>query len=176
MATVDRHRLAEREAWTLLARHDITGPPVPVDDIARAEGIQVVRVGSTGQELGFLFRAGERRIIGLNSRRSARRQRQVIAHELGHWKLHGERQLIVDQDIRPANADNVPTVASLNEEAEANAFAGELLMPTDLLRTAVNRELGGVSARDDLVHKLATEFEVGAHAMTWRLLNLGVFT
>lgn len=168
--------LVEREARDLLARYDVSRAPVPVEDIARAEGLQVARARSAGAELGFLLHEGERRIIGLNSRRSGRRQRQVIAHELGHWKLHGARQLIVDFDIRPENADSVSTIASVAEEAEANAFAGELLMPANLLRAAVSRELGGVSARDDLVQKLGAEFDVGTHAVMWRLLNLGVFT
>lgn len=167
----------ERSARDLLTRHAIIGaPPVPVEDIARAEGIQIARASSAGHELGFLLHEGDRRILGLNSRRSARRQRQVIAHELGHWKLHGGRQLLVDHDVRPANADSVSSIASVTEEAEANAFAGELLMPADMLRAAVSRELGRVSARDDLVVKLAAEFDVGTQAVTWRLLSLGVFT
>lgn len=166
----------ERSARDMLTRHAVTVPPVPVEDIARAEGLQVARTGSAGHELGFLLHEGERRIIGINSRRSARWQRQVIAHELGHWKLHGARQLIVDFDVRPANADSVTSIASVAEEVEANAFAGELLMPANLLRAAVSRALGGVSARDDLVQKLAAEFDIGTHTVTWRLLNLGVLT
>lgn len=167
----------EREARGLLARYYVSAPPVPVEEFAKWMGAQIARAANTtGTEVGFLLCDGARTIIGVDSRRSARRQRWVIAHLLGHWLLGADRQLTVDHVVRLANADSAPAAAPVAEEAVANAFASELLLPRKLVDAAVERELAGASSREVLLRRLAAEFDVSTEAVTWRLLNLGVLT
>lgn len=168
----------EREARDLLARYYVSAPPVPVDDLTKWMGARIARAANTttGMEVGFLLCDGARTIIGVDSRRSARRQRWVIAHLLGHWLLGADRQLTVDHVVRLANADSAPAAAPVEEEAVANAFAAELLMPRKLVDTAVRRELAAAASREVLLRRLAGEFDVSTEAVTWRLLNLGGLT
>lgn len=126
----------------------------------------------------------------------------TVAHEVGHWRLH-RAQLLDDPNERtlfesgskPAfvcrDGDSVP------EEWQANAFAGCLLMPRDLVFNEWHawrgddapvpdadldvRPLAGDQkrdvelAREALCKPLAERFEVSAHAMRIRLENLGLF-
>jgi Zn-dependent peptidase ImmA (M78 family) len=171
-------RVSDRSALELLKQHGIVKPPVPVEDLARSEGIQVVRTQASGTESGFILRDGKRIVIGINSRNSRKRQRFTIAHELGHWRLHHDgRPLIVDHTIRINKRDEVSSAATDHEEIQANAFAAALLMPEEMVQAAVEREVSlGIDSRDDLVQSLAEEFDVGGEAMGFRLINLGVFS
>jgi Zn-dependent peptidase ImmA (M78 family) len=165
----------EQQAQVLLERHRITLPPVPVEQLAIAEGIQVIRSESTGAESGFLLRDRSRTFIGLNSKNSDRRQRFTIAHELGHWQLHAGRPLIVDHLVRINRRNEISSAATDREEIEANAFAAALLMPASLIDAAVRRELDrGVDTIERLTQLLANEFDVSTEAMSWRLINLGI--
>jgi len=171
-------RVSDRSVLELLKQHGIVKPPVPVEDLARSEGIQVVRTQASGTESGFILRDGKRIVIGINSRNSRKRQRFTIAHELGHWRLHHDgRPLIVDHTIRINKRDEVSSAATDHEEIQANAFAAALLMPEEMVQAAVEREVSlGIDSRDDLIQSLAEEFDVGGEAMGFRLINLGVFS
>src|SRR6266498_2992977 len=141
----------EQQARMLLTKYSITRAPVPVEQIAVAEGAQVVRSPSSGQESGFLLRDGHRTLIGLNSRDTDRRQRFTIAHELGHLQLHKGRPLIVDHSVRVNKRDDISSAATDREEIEANAFAAALLMPQTLIMDAVHRHLNrGIVTQDEL--------------------------
>lgn len=167
----------EQRAEALLARHGVNRAPVPVEQIAQAEQVQVVRSPAAGQESGFLMRDGRRILIGLNTNEHPRRQRFTIAHELGHLQLHKGRPLIVDHAVRINNRNQTSSAASDNEEMEANAFAAALLMPSALVEAAVWREQElGINTREQLTDNLAAEFDVSKEAMSWRLINLGVFS
>lgn len=166
----------EQQARKLLAKYSITRAPIPVEQIAVAEGAQVVRSPSSGQESGFLLRDGHRTLIGLNSRDTDRRQRFTIAHELGHLQLHEGRPLIVDHSVRVNRRNDISSAATDREEIEANAFAAALLMPQALVMEAVHRHLDrGIVTQDELTQQLANEFEVSTQAMSWRLINLNIY-
>lgn len=165
----------EREARDLLARYYVSRAPVPVEDIAGWMHAQIARAANTTDTtVGFLWRAGDSTILGVDSRRSARRQRWVVAHLLGHWLIGADRELTIDHGL--PLAESSPAAASLEEEAAANAFAAELLMPGTLVDAAVRRQLAGAPSREVLLRRLAAEFDVSTEVVTWRLLNLGVLT
>lgn len=168
----------EDYASKFLSKHGIEKPAVPVEELAIREGIQVIRSPAQSSESGFLLRDGPKVIIGLNSRNTSRRQRFTIAHELGHWLLHKGRTIIVDHTVRRINKrDSVSSSATDNEEIQANAFAAALLMPSHMVRYAVERELRSeIPTRDDLTSRLASEFDVSQEAMNIRLINLGIYT
>lgn len=169
----------EREARKLLTKYAVTSAPVPVDQIAVREGAQIARLHFDGPESGFILRDGKRTIIGVNTRTSMRRQRFTIAHEIGHSVLH-EGKLIVDHAVRVNWRDEVSSQATDRQEIAANAFAAELLMPSDLVFNHLADYAESVRsnnesiARDELIAQLARTFNVSIEAMGYRLINLGI--
>jgi Zn-dependent peptidase ImmA (M78 family) len=166
---------AAQAATELLGQHPVVEPPVPVEQIAIAHGIQVARSAAAWSESGFLLRDGDRTIIGINSRNSPRRQRFSIAHELGHWMLHDGKPLIVDQSVLINKRDEISSQASDLEEIQANQFAAALLMPEDFVRRALKETMSqSIGSREELITVMAREFDVSTEAMGWRLINLGL--
>jgi Zn-dependent peptidase ImmA (M78 family) len=162
-------------ARELIERHDVMWAPVPVELIAEQEGIEVVRVMAGWNESGFLMRqADSTPVIGINRKNSPKRQRFTIAHELGHWRLHKGKPLIVDQSVMVNKRDNISSEASDLEEIQANQFAAALLMPETLVRRIA--ESSAFRSREDLISRLSAEFDVSADSMTWRLVNLGMLS
>ncbi|MEI8407032.1 MULTISPECIES: ImmA/IrrE family metallo-endopeptidase [unclassified Kribbella] len=168
---------ATESAIALLKVFEIHQPPVPVEHIASANGIQIVRSAAEWSESGFLLRDATRMIIGVNSRNSPKRQRFTIAHELGHWRLHTGRPLIIDQSVMINKRDDISSQATSLEEIEANQFAAELLMPRAILPRFVGQHLEtGINSREELISALARDFDVSSDAMGWRLINIGILS
>ncbi|ORA75454.1 hypothetical protein BST25_05920 [Mycobacterium heidelbergense] len=146
--------------------------------LAQNEGIEVVRVAADWNESGFLLREeGRPPIIGINRKTSPKRQRFTIAHELGHWRLHEGKPLIVDQSVMVNKRNDVSSQASDLQEIQANQFAAALLMPESLVRVRANHSaIEGFRSRDELISRLSSEFDVSTDAMSWRLVNLGILS
>ena len=174
MAQLRRHEI-ERLAEDLLSRHALNTTPISVETIAEREGIEVIRVSAGWNESGFLLREQDAHpVIGINRKNSPKRQRFTIAHELGHWQLHQGKPLIVDHSVMINKRDDVSSQATEPEEIQANQFAAALLMPEQLVRDRA--AVGGFRSRDDLISRLAAEFDVSTDSMTWRLVNLGILS
>ncbi|MFE0473233.1 ImmA/IrrE family metallo-endopeptidase [Streptomyces sp. NPDC058947] len=166
---------AQQAAHKLLNRHEIEKPPIPIEEIARAEGILITRKAFDGTRSGFALRDGATRIIGINSATSPRRQRFTVAHELGHLFLHQGKPLIVDHSVRVDWRDERSSLGTDKEEMEANAFAAEVLMPVNLILDRASHYLRTQNAtRESLIAGLARDFDVSAEAMGYRLINLGI--
>lgn len=162
-------------AQALLERHAIDVFPVPIETIARNEGVLIARKAFDGTQSGFALRDGQTRIIGVNSATSPRRQRFTIAHEMGHLDLHQGTPLIVDHAMRIDWRDDVSSLGTNEQEIEANAFAAEILMPARMIRSqVVSYARDGNITRDRLIVRLAKDFDVSAEAMGYRLINLGI--
>ncbi len=134
-----RFAFSRKAAQALLRKHKIDH--LPVDDIARQEGLAVVERDSLGDNIrGRLV--GD--VIEVASGDSAVVKRFSVAHELGHHSMgtvHNQGRA---------------------EEQEANVFANELLVPRDKLQehlkhTTNVREL----ARDFFVSKQVIEIATG---------------
>lgn len=166
----------------LLEKYRIVSPPVPVEAIARAEGILVRYQPFEGRERslsGVLFRLGGTIIIGVNSLEVPARRRFTVAHELGHYFLgHLDQVVHVDEKIPLTLApvykfrDERSQNGTVVEEVEANAFAAELLMPEEFIARELRR-FEDVSDVDEVIDTLAERFEVSVPAMTVRLTALG---
>lgn len=159
-------------------------PPVPVERIATSlldlliEETDEVRARpdappGAGRLSGMV--EPNTRTIWLDRRecaRSPRRRRFTVAHECGHWVLHvpgsGDACFCRPADISDRDYSGGDTVRELRtREAEANAFARELLMP-ELLVHQQSRETGcNLSA-------MAERFDVSVPAIRLRLLTLGL--
>ncbi|MEU6765237.1 ImmA/IrrE family metallo-endopeptidase [Streptomyces sp. NPDC046853] len=162
-------------ANSLLEKHDVRDFPVPIETIARVDGVIVTRKAFDGTQSGFALRDGVNRIIGVNSATSPRRQRFTIAHELGHLCMHKGKPLIVDHAMRVDWRDDVSSLGTNAEEMQANAFAAETLMPREMVRSRVMSYVKRKSlTRDQLITGMARDFDVSAEAMGYRLINLGI--
>jgi Zn-dependent peptidase ImmA (M78 family) len=173
-------RQEEDRATALLQKYEIQSPPIPVEDIARGEGAEIVRTHFAGTESGFTLRDGKRIIIGVNTRTSRRRQRFSIAHEIGHLILHPLNPLIIDHAVRVDWRDDVSSLGTDTQEIEANAFGAALLMPQSMVIGQVRDYISrwqqtdtGLS-REELISELARQFDVSREAMGFRLINLGI--
>lgn len=171
-----RRSRPEEAAAEILTRHGVTEPPVPVDEIVAAEGIKVGRSRAKGSEIGFALRRGTaERIIGVDSCRSAARQRWIVAHCLGHLLLH-DKQLIMDHYVHVNPHDETTTLGTVFEEQQATTFAAELLMPRLMVAHLVAETATLETPRDDVLFPLADRFQVSREAMSYRLIGLGVIS
>jgi Zn-dependent peptidase ImmA (M78 family) len=159
-------------------------PPVPVERIAESHlGLLIEEIDDVrslpnaptdqGALSGMLDPASQ--TIWLNRRECARsrgRRRFTIAHECGHWVLHvagsGQEVCCRPQDIAEQHVPDAEAVRQLRRrEAEANAFAHELLMPEVLVHQQAKATGCNLSA-------LAERFDVSVPAVRLRLLTLGL--
>jgi Zn-dependent peptidase ImmA (M78 family)/transcriptional regulator with XRE-family HTH domain len=138
--------------------------PVPVFAMCAKFGIEI-RFTALGSLAGALMLATDEHPPGIlvNSDQPFERQRFSAAHELGHFLLkhpttEGGFVSFLGRRFEP-------------EEVDADTFAGELLIPADLLK---NR-LKDVADRavEEAVLLLARAFAVSFQAMTTRLVKLG---
>lgn len=113
----ERSRHAAQE---LLRASAYTSPPVNVERIAEAMGFRVVRLYDVAVEFAGIV-SPVHRLIGINGRQHRHRQRFTLAHEIGHVVLKHP----------PERACSAARIALLNREADA--FASELLIPTETL-------------------------------------------
>lgn len=163
----------KRAVEELLALPGADARPLPLEDIARFRGIEVVRdpLESDDDVSGFYFREGNQRVIGVNSAHPRVRQRFTIAHELGHAVLHDAEGVHLDRTFMFRN--RVSSMAIDAKERDANAFAAELLMPESEVLEAV--EADGLDITDDReIARAARRFGVSVQALTFRLANLGL--
>lgn len=139
---------AREMARQVLRDHQIVRPPVVVHSLARKCGFDI---GET-KTLGTLSARLVGKVIEVNANDPAVRQRFSVAHELGHHFLrtrHGDGQLA---------------------EQEANAFAGELLVPGQMLRVSMEQTIDtGELARLFKVSRQALEIAAQHHKLKDRL-------
>lgn len=168
---------AERAAQELLARNSVTEPPIPVFDLAGAEGVVVVREPFDNDGMsGVLLREPNRKIIIVNAANAPVRQRFTVAHEIGHLLLH-RGSMYLDGRVRVNFRQGSSSMATDQEEIDANAFAAALLMPDAWTRSAFEAAVrdSKIDSEDELAEILAARFNVSAKAMHFRLIDLGLF-
>ncbi|SRR6266566_225427 len=169
-----RNYLARKKAKELLAGAGVKSPPVPVEVLASAVGAEVRYEPFPGQLSGMVHRKADgSAIIGINSLHPLTRQRFSIAHELAHLVLHKDEDLHVDETSSIRFRSELSSRAVDVGEIEANQFAAELLMPSKMLFSEIDK-LPGDLGTEEAVTKLAERFQVSEQAMTFRLSGLGV--
>lgn len=156
----------ETTAEDILAKLKVSTIPVPVEEIAGKLNIKIGREPSNDFS-GLLIRKDGKSLIGINSTESHVRQRFTIAHELGHFFLHPQKDTFVDY------RDNQKDVMRTPRERQANMFAAALLMPRSLIFKDV-KNLSKEGIHDMEIQKLAEKYEVSEEAMKYRLMNLNL--
>lgn len=135
-----------------------------LEDIASSLGA-VIREADLGGSEGRILMRGNTAIISINSSiTNTGKKNFVIAHEIGHFVLHKDLKLLVD---------NSKTLAEWHKkgahEQQANEFAEELLMPSNLFSKAVKGKKLSLS----LIEQVASYFSVSLTAAFIRYLRLG---
>jgi Zn-dependent peptidase ImmA (M78 family) len=84
----------------------------------------------------------------------------------------------VDKVFAVRLRDHVSSEAVSIEEIEANAFAAELLMPTNMIMSDIQASSSILDYEKDglgkLITQLAAHYNVSEQAMNIRLINMGV--
>ncbi len=148
--------------------------PIPIETIVSNQGIKLLSYDLGEGMSGVLIIEQGEATIGYNKNEHRVRNRFTIAHELGHFMLHKEKDLFVDKDFKimfrtiPSN--------DVNEihEKEANEFAASILMPEDLLRREI--DLLDLDYTDENAVKiLAKKFDVSPISMSIRISKISFF-
>ncbi len=161
---------AREAAREVLKAHGVTSAPVPVERIARKLGVRVQYAPLDNDLSGMAHIRDGVVIVGVNLLHAPNRQRFTLAHELGHVVLH---RAILEDNVhvdRVLLRDRDSSAGLYREEIEANAFASELLMPTEFLDAI----LGGrqvVLDDDEEISTLAKKFRVSESAMRFRFFR-----
>ncbi|WP_295766053.1 ImmA/IrrE family metallo-endopeptidase [uncultured Oscillibacter sp.] len=155
-------------AKELIQKYTITSAPVDVESICCEEGIRIISM-----DMHEIEDIAKKPIAGaiqkhpqfgytilVNESDIAVRQRFTIAHELGHFFLHMDKDAQENKIITSFRMDSSP------KERQANAFAANLLMPESLVRQEHARMVIPVS------DSLADIFRVSKQAMRFRLDEL----
>lgn len=147
--------------YELAKQNNITRLPIDLAKLASILGIKIMGTPLIETISGVLKKdpAGVWTVL-YNRGQSYARSRFTIAHELAHFCLHRGNRDNFEDDVffRTESADWM--------EKEANRFAGELLMPKDEFKRAVDE---GVTDID----KLAERFAVSTYAVRVRAKELG---
>lgn len=157
-------RNIEEKVSYILEKMKIDVAPINVEDVASRCHIFIKRAPDKHFS-GILLRKEGIAFMAVNSDEAPVRQRFTIAHELGHFFLHENKESFIDY------RDNKKNIIRDKKEIEANKFAAALLMPKKMLQKDVKSYLAG-GFDESVVSFLAKKYEVSDEAMTFRLMNL----
>jgi len=160
-------------------------PPVDVDKIARLLGIEVDEapdfddVGTIGR---ITLESGKRVQVWINPFENSYgpRRRFTLAHEIGHFCMH--------RSLNKTGFVDTRSTMSRSEsywnryESEANSFAAELLMPSQLIKSIGRRKIDEYKVSNEaeampmaaFIEVMAAAFRVSNKAMEYRLKNMGI--
>lgn len=168
--------LSNLEKFNQIKERFIHSIPVDVVGVANTLGIEVYEEKFDNDKMsGYISQDENGYFISVNQNHAATRQQFTIAHEIGHFVLH--QHLLENQNIPPTfyksgegiiipRTEDYISPDYRKNEAEANKFAAELLMPRDEFILAAN-------TCDDL-NELARNFKVSVGAASIRASNLGI--
>jgi len=125
----DNYALAKAKARGIVKEYGIySSKEIDIEAIAFDKGLLVTAGTLEGSDARLICEK-DRGIIRINSNISSEGQRRFcVAHELGHFLLHSKKKKKTEcspLSILPGSRNN-------SLEFEANAFAGELLLPKEI--------------------------------------------
>lgn len=160
-----RTRFVRQAARQLLKDCGITEPPVDLRIVAEKLGLGYEEVDYFPEDVeALIVPMKERTVAVVNKNFPRNRRRFSLAHELCHHHLHKDRSVLEDPttiDSPDSSEDEFPSKDPF--EAEADIFAGELLVPLAMLKKCYQP---GFTAAD-----VARIFEVSESAASVALLN-----
>jgi len=155
-------RGARAAAKRLVVEYGIDQPNlIDIESIAFDRGVVVRKAAIDGAE-AWLLRKGNKGIIRVNSRiQEIGRERFAVTHELGHWELH---KLLTQ--LQRCTTRDIHAYRGSDAEIEANTFAAELLMPSELLTSYMQHEVS-IGA----VQKISQDFQTTLTASAIRFVE-----
>jgi Zn-dependent peptidase ImmA (M78 family) len=169
-----RRDVIEAKATELRTQAGLRGIPVPVERIARKQGISVKFETLSDDISGALIRKGDVAIIAVNVNHSPVRKVFTLAHELGHYVLHQSDEVFLDKVVM--RRDAISARGDDFKEIQANQFAASLLMPKAELEEFFDAQCKVNQDQEDIVSNLAKQFGVSSRAMELRLVNLALIS
>jgi Zn-dependent peptidase ImmA (M78 family) len=160
-----RYGYARQMARKVLKDCGITEPPVDLEYLLEKQGYEYLEVDTFPKKVDALFveTAGSC-YFAVNGCHHLHRKRFSVAHEFGHILLkHNVGYYDTEISIDTPPEAQYHTNAEDAFEKEANAFAGELLIPLDMLK----KEFG----RSPEIPVLAKLFLVSQDAMAVAISN-----
>ena len=140
---------------SILDKLNIVSAPIPIEKIANLFSLAIIYYPKFPNSVsGTIIKDDDFHAIGVNENHSKVRQRFTIAHELGHYIMGHDENTYLDDSFDK----------STDKEREANKFAGELLMPFEILKTDIEKNVYNIPS-------LAKRYEVSEQAMSIRLLE-----
>jgi len=159
--------LAKHHAKTLLKDFAIKTVPVDPYEIAEEMDVTVTEDDCEGYTGMLLVVDGQALISVKESIREQSKKKFTVGHEIGHYSIPGhitkERYFFkcTDQDLNIFGKKG-------GEEAEANEFAAELLMPEDIFKERIKVK----NLSYNLLQELTDEFETSLTATGIRFVEL----
>lgn len=151
-------RTARECANQVIQDYGITSWPLIPEIIAEAVGLPIeVRPGFPPNTYGALFKNGNEFSVILSSDcHTVGQRRFTLCHELGHYFLDGHVDALFDGGVQVhmSDADHFRSTKHWYE-VEADAFAAELLVPSNRARTTIRAAAPGLRA----VRAIETEFD-----------------
>lgn len=159
---------AKIAAETLLKEYAITEPnEVELETVVKTEGVLLETKPIKGADGRIVFH-GKRAVIVVSSQIThPGRRRFVIAHELGHFKMHKE----LKTNFQCTEADFLDFHTNGSHETEANVFASEFLMPKFIFKN----EMPKGKAPHECVFSLSDKFQTSWTATAMRFVQHGNF-
>lgn len=159
---------AVRTAQQIIEDYQITEPKeIDLEAIALDRGVFVIYTEIQGSVARLQIK-GNHGLIAVDNRiKEHGRSRFAVAHELGHFEIHRARakaSICSEFDLLRWNK-------SSTEETEANIFAAELLMPTDMFK----RKCPKKTPSFNVVSELANEFSSSLTATAIKYVEKGPF-
>jgi len=154
---------AKRKASDLIAFYGIESPDeIRLEDIAFDQNVKIVE-GSLEGASARLVSTGTSAVIRVNNEENYPfKKRFSIAHELGHFVMRHGHLL-----NRICNEEDLFDWYGGSEEAQANAFAGELLLPGKILKPYC--DVDDVSF--DVVREISGKFQVSLTPTATRFIE-----
>lgn len=166
-----KEEAARRAAREVLAELEIAAYPIEPEDIARAKRLAIeTRDDFPAGVFGALWRSGNKfGIIVSSGCPTPGHLRFTIAHELGHYHLDGhvEQLFASGNQLAPSLGGHFRSQRD-PLEIEADAFAGELLVPTPFAQSLLDRAPMGMQS----VLLLRDAFNVSLSCAAIRLAQL----
>lgn len=156
---------SKKEADYILKNNYITEPPIDIKELVGNYDL-VIKYAKFPENManvcGFLDIVNKE--IYVNVEDSPYRQNFTIAHELGHWIMHKE---MIAKDPSAYKVLMRQPIGGEKDyrEIEANAFAANLLVPTEMLKVCKKANLSS--------QEMVNIFGVSSSVIGFRLKNEG---
>jgi len=141
-----RNQFVRQMARKILAESKVKSPPVDLLQILSTYGIAYEEVEDFPDTVDALIvEDGPKIYAAVNARQHPHRRRFSLAHELGHYFMHRDGMPEEPITIDNPPSDDLGAATKSPAEIEADLFAGELLVPLEMLKPHVQKGIPELS-------------------------------